>query len=75
MHLCRGIQLSIAISPDRWNPSQAGVGKKFRPSFGVIKPENEDRYSIHRTLFASDGEFSGAGGLGKFRDHLIDCAP
>lgn len=26
-------------------------GKKFRPSFGVIKPEN-GRYSVYRALFA-----------------------
>jgi hypothetical protein len=72
MHLCRAKQFSTAISV--WNPF-AQERQRFRPSFGVIKPENEDANSIHRTLFASDAEFSGAGDLGKFLDHLIDCAP
>jgi hypothetical protein len=45
------------------------------PFFWRDQAGERGRYSIHRTLFASDAEFSGAGDLGKFLDHLIDCAP
>ena len=47
------------------------VGKNFRPSFGVIKPDNQA--ALHRPhVVCVRWKLSGAGDLGKFFDHPID---
>ncbi|WP_147250276.1 hypothetical protein [Bradyrhizobium sp. MOS003] len=73
MHSCRALAFSNAILTDRpFAPrSYDKVGKNFRPSFGVIKPDNQD--ALHRPhVVCVRWKLSGAGDLGKFFDHPID---